>query len=303
MSAIDVRGVEKSYGDFKALKGINFSVNTGEIFGFLGPNGAGKTTTIKIVTTMLPPDKGEAYVLGHSVTDESKEVRRKIGVLPESFGFYEEMTALGYLIFNGSFYRKDEERCIEMLKLVGLENVAQKKISTFSHGMRQKLGLAAAMLNDPEVLVLDEPTNGLDPKAVFEFEEILKELKREGKTIFLSSHILPEVQKLCDRVCIIDKGSVISIDSVSNLSREVAGFRARIEMLEQPSTDAIRMIECIDGVKSVTYEDRKIDVEVESYETLAEINEELVRSGAKVFEIRTMEANLEEVFLKLTGVK
>ena len=303
MNAIDVKGVEKSYGNFKALKGINFSVNTGEIFGFLGPNGAGKTTTIKIVTTMLPPDKGEAYVLGRSVTAEPKAVRQKIGVLPESFGFYEEMTALGYLIFNGSFYRKDEKRCAEMLKLVGLENVAQKKISTFSHGMRQKLGLATAMLNDPEVLLLDEPTNGLDPKAVFEFEGILKELKTEGKTIFLSSHILPEVQKLCDRVCIIDKGSVISIDSVSNLSREVAGFRARIELLEQPSTDLIRRIERVDGVKSVKYENGKIDVEVGSYETLAEINEELVKSGAKVFEIKAIEANLEEVFLKLTGVK
>ncbi len=303
MNAIEVKNLEKSYGNFKALKGINFSVSTGEIFGFLGPNGAGKTTTIKIITTMLPPDSGETYVLGHSVIDESKEVRRKIGVLPEAFGFYEEMSALSYLSFNGSFYRKDERRCKEMLKLVGLEKVADRKISTFSHGMRQKLGLALAMLNDPEVLVLDEPTNGLDPKAIFEFEEIIKGLKDEGKTIFLSSHILPEVQKLCDRVCIINEGSVVSVDSVSNLSKEVSALRARIGLLEPLSGEILKTIEGIGGVKKLKSEDSVIDVEVENYEILAEINEKLVRSGAKVFEIRTMEASLEDVFLKLTGVK
>lgn len=303
MNAIEVKNLEKSYGSFKALKGINLSVSRGEIFGFLGPNGAGKTTTIKIITTMLPPDSGEAYVLGHSVIDESKEVRRKIGVLPEAFGFYEEMRALSYLAFNGSFYRKDEIRCKEMLKLVGLEKVADRKISTFSHGMRQKLGLALAMLNDPEVLVLDEPTNGLDPKAIFEFEEIIRGLKDEGRTIFLSSHILPEVQKLCDRVCIINEGSVVSVDSVSNLSKEISALRARIGLLEPLSGEILKTIESISGVKKLKSEDSMIEVEVENYEILAEINEELVRSGAKVFEIRTMEASLEDVFLKLTGVK
>ncbi|MDY6985356.1 MAG: ABC transporter ATP-binding protein [Candidatus Thermoplasmatota archaeon] len=303
MNAIEVKNLEKSYGNFRALKGINFSVSRGEIFGFLGPNGAGKTTTIKIITTMLPPDSGETYVLGHSIVDESKEVRRKIGVLPEAFGFYEEMSALSYLAFNGSFYRKDERRCKEMLKLVGLEKVADRKISTFSHGMRQKLGLALAMLNDPEVLVLDEPTNGLDPKAIFEFEEIIKGLKDEGKTIFLSSHILPEVQKLCDRVCIINEGSVVSVDSVSNLSKEVSALRARIGLLEPLPGEVLKTIEGISGVKKLKSEDSMIEVEVENYEILAGINEKLVRSGAKVFEIRTMEASLEDVFLKLTGVK
>lgn len=300
MDAIEVKSLEKSYRDFKALKGISFRVRQGEIFGFLGPNGAGKTTTIKVITTMLSPDGGEVCVMGHSVTKEPKEVRKRIGVLPEAFGFYEEMTAISYLTFNGSFYRVDKSRCMEMLKNVGLKAAANKRISAFSHGMRQKLGLALAMLNDPDVLVLDEPTNGLDPKAIFEFEEIVKGLKREGKTVFLSSHILPEVQKLCDSVCIIDGGSVISTDSVSNLS--LGNLRAKIKFRGPAAT----ISESLDGtrsVKSFRIDGDTAEVEVDDYEALAEINERLVKAGIGIFEIRPVETSLEDVFLKLTGVK
>jgi ABC-2 type transport system ATP-binding protein len=300
MDAIEVKSLEKSYRDFKALKGISFRVRQGEIFGFLGPNGAGKTTTIKVITTMLSPDSGEVCVMGHSVTREPKEVRKRIGVLPEAFGFYEEMTAISYLTFNGAFYRVDESRCMEMLKTVGLGAAANKRISAFSHGMRQKLGLALAMLNDPDVLVLDEPTNGLDPKAIFEFEEIVKGLKREGKTIFLSSHILPEVQKLCDSVCIIDGGSVISTDSVSNLS--LGNLRARIRF-RGPAAGISESLKGVGSVRSFRIDGDTAEVEVDDYEALAEINERLVKAGIGVFEIRPVETSLEDVFLKLTGVK
>jgi ABC-2 type transport system ATP-binding protein len=297
MAAVEVRNLEKSYKDAKALKGINFSVRRGDILGFLGPNGAGKTTTIRILSTILQPDSGDAYISGHSVVSEAKEVRKIIGLLPEVFGFYEEMTAMGYLAFNASFYHIDEQRCREMLELVGLDKVAEKRIRTFSHGMRQKLGLALALINDPEVLILDEPTNGLDPKAIFEFEEIVRGLKRQGKTVFLSSHILPEVQKLCDEVCIINEGMIVSTGSVDSISKKLTGLRARIVLAEP----VLNLRLDVDGLVNCRIEGNVIDAEVESYDALAEINERLVKSGARVFEIRPVEASLEEIFLKVTG--
>ena len=298
MAAVEVRDLEKSYKDVKALKGINFSAGQGDILGFLGPNGAGKTTTIRILSTILQPDSGDAYISGHSVVSEAKEVRKIIGLLPEVFGFYEEMTAIGYLAFNASFYHIDEQRCRAMLELVGLDKVADKRIRTFSHGMRQKLGLALALINDPEVLILDEPTSGLDPKAIFEFEEIVKGLKRQGKTVFLSSHILPEVQKLCDEVCIINEGMIVSTGSVDSISKKLTGLRARI-VLAEPVPN-LRLGE-VEGLVSCRIEGNVIDAEVKSYDALAEINERLVKSGARVFEIRPVEASLEEIFLKVTG--
>jgi len=298
MAAVEVRDLEKSYKDVKALKGINFSARRGDILGFLGPNGAGKTTTIRILSTILQPDGGDAYISGHSVVSEAKEVRKIIGLLPEMFGFYEEMTAIGYLAFNASFYHIDEPRCREMLELVGLDKVAEKRIRTFSHGMRQKLGLALALINDPEVLILDEPTNGLDPKAIFEFEEIVRGLKKQGKTVFLSSHILPEVQKLCDEVCIINEGMIVSTGSVDGISKKLTGLRARIVLAEPVLNLQLGEVE---GLVNYRTEGNVIDAEVESYDALAEINERLVKSGARVFEIRPVEANLEEIFLKVTG--
>jgi ABC-2 type transport system ATP-binding protein len=298
MAAVEVRDLEKSYKDVKALKGINFSARQGDILGFLGPNGAGKTTTIRILSTILQPDSGDAYISGHSVVNEAKEVRKIIGLLPEVFGFYEEMTAMGYLAFNASFYHVDEQRCREMLELVGLDKVAEKRIRTFSHGMRQKLGLALALINDPEVLILDEPTNGLDPKAIFEFEEIVRGLKRQGKTVFLSSHILPEVQKLCDEVCIINEGMIVSTGSVDSISKKLTGLRARI-VLAEPVLNL--QLEGVEGLINCRIEGNVIDAEVKSYDALAEINERLVKSGARVFEIRPVEASLEEIFLKVTG--
>jgi ABC-2 type transport system ATP-binding protein len=298
MAAVEVRDLEKSYKDVKALKGINFSARQGDILGFLGPNGAGKTTTIRILSTILQPDSGDAYISGHSVVSEAKEVRKIIGLLPEVFGFYEEMTAIGYLAFNASFYHIDEQRCRAMLELVGLDKVADKRIRTFSHGMRQKLGLALALINDPEVLILDEPTSGLDPKAIFEFEEIVKGLKKQGKTVFLSSHILPEVQKLCDEVCIINEGMIVSTGSVDSISKKLTGLRARI-VLAEPVPN-LRLGE-VEGLVSCRIEGNVIDAEVKSYDALAEINERLVKSGARVFEIRPVEASLEEIFLKVTG--
>jgi ABC-2 type transport system ATP-binding protein len=298
MAAVEVRDLEKSYKDVKALKGINFSARQGDILGFLGPNGAGKTTTIRKLSTILQPDGGDAYISGHSVVNEAKEVRKIIGLLPEVFGFYEEMTAMGYLAFNASFYHVDEQRCREMLELVGLDKVAEKRIRTFSHGMRQKLGLALALINDPEVLILDEPTNGLDPKAIFEFEEIVRGLKRQGNTVFLSSHILPEVQKLCDEVCIINEGMIVSTGSVDSISKKLTGLRARI-VLAEPVLNL--HVEGVEGLINCRIEGNVIDAEVKSYDALAEINERLVKSGARVFEIRPVEASLEEIFLKVTG--
>jgi len=303
--SIEVESLVKSYNGNRALNGISFSVNKGEIFGFLGPNGAGKTTTIKILSTLLLPDDGKARVCGHDVVDDPIEVRKEIGVLPERFGFYDDVSALSYLKFCGSFYFNDkkdvEERCIKLLKLVELEKFADKKIKTFSHGMRQKLGLALSMINDPELLILDEPLMGLDPKSKYEFKGMMKSLKKDGKTIFFSSHVLPEIQEACDRVCILDRGHVVAIDSVENLSQERVVFIRTLGVSDR----LIYEIENIKGVNKVIRGDDSMSMEIgiEDYQTAGEINELLVKNDVKVIEISRKEKKLEDVFISLTGGK
>ena len=303
MKSIEVESLEKNYNGNKALDNISFSVNEGEIFGFLGPNGAGKTTTIKILSTLLLFNSGKARVCGHDVVDNPIKVRREIGVLPERFGFYDDVCALSYLKFCGSFYfdnKKDlEERCIKLLKLVELEQVANKKIKTFSHGMRQKLGLALSMINDPKLLILDEPLVGLDPKSKYEFKELMKNLKKEGKTVFFSSHVLPEIQEVCDRVCILNRGHVVAIDSVENLSQERVIYVRTLNILDRLIYD----LENIDGVDKVieTNDPMSMEIIVDDYQAAWEINKFLVKNGVKVIEISRKEKKLEDVFMSLTG--
>ena len=302
MDAIVVEGVEKSYGSFEALHGVSFNVKRGEVFGFLGPNGAGKTTTMRIVSTLLPPDVGNVFVCGHSVVDDPVEVKKLIGLLPERFGFYEEMTAFSYLNFNASFYLKQkderEKKCTELLGLMGLKEVSDKRIRTFSHGMRQKLAMALSMVNDPEVLIMDEPTNGLDPEATFEFESLIKDLKKSGRTIFLSSHILPEVEKLCDRVCILNRGDVIAQDSIDGISKHLKGLRIAVNTLGFDK-DIVDRIRAVEGIMSVEASGYAMKIEVENQESIAKVNAFLVKNDVGVVEIRNEEMNLEEIFLSL----
>jgi ABC-2 type transport system ATP-binding protein len=217
--SIEVKDVTKSYGAQKALDAVSFSVSKGEIVGFLGPNGAGKSTLMKILTTYLSADTGQAHVNGNDVTTQQKAVQKSIGYLPEHNPLYLDLYVREYLAFNADVYKVAKSRIEEVIHLTGLTPEAHKKISALSKGYRQRVGLAAALLHDPEVLILDEPTTGLDPNQLVEIRDLIKNIGR-NKTVFLSTHIMQEVEAICDRVIIINHGKIVTDKQLKNLVKD-----------------------------------------------------------------------------------
>jgi ABC-2 type transport system ATP-binding protein len=215
--SIEVQDITKSYGTQKALDGVSFTVNRGEIVGFLGPNGAGKSTLMKILTTYLTADEGVAMVNGEDVSQNPKAVQKSVGYLPEHNPLYLDLYVREYLAFNADVYKVAKARIEEVINLTGLTPEANKKIGQLSKGYRQRVGLAAALLHDPEVLILDEPTTGLDPNQLAEIRELIKNIGR-NKTVFLSTHIMQEVEAICDRVIIINKGKIAADRKITNLT-------------------------------------------------------------------------------------
>lgn len=215
--SIEVQDITKSYGTQKALDGVSFTVNRGEIVGFLGPNGAGKSTLMKILTTYLTADEGVAMVNGQDVVQNPKGVQKSVGYLPEHNPLYLDLYVREYLAFNADVYKVAKARIEEVINLSGLTPEANKKIGQLSKGYRQRVGLAAALLHDPEVLILDEPTTGLDPNQLAEIRELIKNIGR-NKTVFLSTHIMQEVEAICDRVIIINKGKIAADRKITNLT-------------------------------------------------------------------------------------
>ncbi len=216
--SIEVTNITKTYGNQNALNDISFTVKEGEIVGFLGPNGAGKSTTMKILTTYLEPSEGRASVNGFDITTDKKSVQKSIGYLPEHNPLYTDMYVREYLAFNAEIYGSKKERINEVVALTGLTNEAHKKIAQLSKGYRQRVGLANALLHDPKVLILDEPTTGLDPNQLIEIRQLIKSVGKE-KTIFLSTHIMQEVEAMCDRVIIIDKGQIVADKYLEDLRK------------------------------------------------------------------------------------
>jgi ABC-2 type transport system ATP-binding protein len=214
--SISVQNISKFYGNQKALDNISFTIKKGEIVGFLGPNGAGKSTMMKILTTYINSTEGEASVNEFNVNEEQKKVKKSVGYLPEHNPLYLEMYVREYLLFNSDIYKISKTRIEEVINLTGLTSEAHKTISQLSKGYRQRLGLAKALLHDPEVLILDEPTTGLDPNQLVEIRELIKSFGK-NKTIFLSTHIMQEVEAICDRVIIINKGQLVTDASLSDL--------------------------------------------------------------------------------------
>ena len=221
---IQVNGLTKDYGARRAIDNLTFDAKQGEIVGFLGPNGAGKTTTMRILTGYMPPSDGTATVAGYDVVEESLEVRKRVGYLPETVPLYDDMTALEYLKFMANLRRvpNPEERAFETLEGVNLAERADSYIGTFSKGMRQRVGLAQALIHQPEVLILDEPTIGLDPAQVVEIRSAIREIGKD-RTVLLSTHILSEAQQICDRVLIINKGKIVTEDTPENLQSRLVG--------------------------------------------------------------------------------
>lgn len=305
---IETEELTKKFKEFTAVDHINLQVQKGDIFGFLGPNGAGKTTTIRMLTTILSPTSGTARVCGHDILKEPIKVRSKIGLMPESPGFYQNMTAVDILMFYAEFYGipkpERKRKAVELMEMMGLSDFMFKKIKTYSHGMRKRVALAQALLHDPELLILDEPTGGLDPRGTHSFRMMIKGLRDRGMTIFLSSHILPEVQQLCNRVGIINKGNIVAVDTIENLASKIVakGNRNVFVTADGVNQAMLGQIQMLKGIVSIQPYETGVNFIVDSQMDLApEINRIMVTGGARVRSIYVSEPSLEEVFLTLTG--
>ena len=252
--SISVNNLSKNYGSQKAVNQISFTVNKGEIVGFLGPNGAGKSTTMKIITGYLPASTGSAIVCGLPVIENSNETKKKIGYLPEANPLYFDMYVREYLDFVTNIHavKNKKDKIEEVIKTVGLTVEANKKIGQLSKGYKQRVGLAAALIHDPEVLILDEPTSGLDPNQIVEIRAVIKKLG-ENKTVLFSSHILQEVQAICDRVIIINKGKIVADDLLDNLLGKKHFNELRLEIKEEMNKEIFEEIENIEQLNANTW--------------------------------------------------
>ncbi|MEO1993151.1 MAG: ABC transporter ATP-binding protein, partial [Pirellulales bacterium] len=277
----------------------------GDLFGFIGPNGAGKTTTIRILSTLLTPTWGEAYVCGHSIYTHPREIRRSIGYMPDIFGVYDDMRVIEYLEFFAAAYRifgAERRRVAERsLELVDLMAKRDELVTSLSRGMTQRLGLARVLLHDPHVLLLDEPASGLDPRARIEMRNLLKRLQGMGKTVLVSSHILPELADICNRVGIIEYGRLLACGDVQDLLRQVRGQPVIRIRVAGDSLAAANTLESAAEAKGVTVRDGDILVALaEGVVDHSPLVDRLVSAGKKVLMVQEQEVNLETAFLELT---
>ena len=300
---IQVNGLIKDYGARRALNSISFNANQGEIVGFIGPNGAGKTTTMRILTGYMPPTDGTAIVAGYDVGEESLEVRRRVGYLPETVPLYTDMTAVEYLKFMADLRHipNSRERAYETLEQVNLSERADGYIGNFSKGMRQRMGLAQALIHRPEVLILDEPTIGLDPAQVVEMRSVIREIGKD-RTVLLSTHILPEAQQICDRVLIINKGSIVAEDTPENLQSRLVGSQRVVLRVRGDSDGLTAKIAKIKGVRDVEGKsDGSIEFEFAAGQDVRpQVAKAVVQGGYDLLEMRPIGMSLEEIFLELT---
>jgi ABC-type multidrug transport system ATPase subunit len=294
---IEVMGLRKEYDGVVAVDEISFKVEKGEIFALLGPNGAGKTTTIKAILGLINYE-GEISIDGMNVVARGKEIKKKIGYLPESVAFYDNLTALQTLQFFAELKGIKDADLMKLLKEVGLEKDANRKVGGFSKGMLQRLGLAQCLLGKPELLILDEPTTGLDAVGAYEVRKKIKELNERGVTILLSSHILSEVQELSHRVAIMNKGKIIAIDTVENLSKKLEiQPKLRVE-LQRPSSRIVNLVKEIKSVKDVKIDGNILEISCPPSAKLAIINA-IEEAGVKIIDFKTVEPTLEEIFIKM----
>ncbi len=305
LPAVQTLGLTRSYGSMVALNTLDLTINQGDLFGFIGSNGAGKTTTLRILATFLAPSAGQALVLGHDVVRDADAVRHVIGYMPDFFGVYKDMEVTEYLDFFGACYKiptaQREKTVNDVLELVGLSEKKGALIGALSRGMQQRLGLARVLIHDPKVLLLDEPASGLDPRARIEMMAILQELQRMGKTIIISSHILSELQTLCNRVAIIERGKLIYAGPVQGVRDQAASGRVLRVKVSSDQNRAIELLKSRPEVGAVEAEDGHIKITLVNHDIdHSVIAETLVHGGAKLTELREDELGLEEVFLRVT---
>ncbi len=300
--SIKVAGLTKIYESQKAVDDISFDIKKGEIVGFLGPNGAGKSTTMKMITTYLPPTAGTAVVCGYDVREQSMEVRKRLGYLPEANPLYFEMYVREYLEFSAGIHKlgKDTAKRIEeMIALTGLGKEAHKKIGALSKGYKQRVGLAQAMLHNPEVLILDEPTSGLDPNQIVEIRDLIKRIG-EQKTVLLSTHIMQEVQAMCSRVIIINNGKIVADDSVTHIQQVNTQQGILLVTFESPVTQ--KMFSAIKSMKSVEQvEDNKWKLTTDKPDEMRkEVMQWALHNNINISGMQAETQSLEDVFRTLT---
>jgi ABC-2 type transport system ATP-binding protein len=303
---IEVRDLTKFYGENRAIENLNFTVNKGEVVGFLGPNGAGKSTTMKIITGFMAPSSGSAKVAGFDVFENPIEVKKRIGYLPETPPVYGDMFVTEYLRFvaalKGVEKNEIENNVKSAIEKTNLGSVQSRLIHNLSKGFRQRVGIAQAIVSNPQVLILDEPTVGLDPKQVAEIRDLIKSL-RGHHTIILSTHILPEVQASCERIVIINKGKIVAEDTLENLSQRQSGVRRINLRVRKSSEEVSKTLSNIGGViavkPSTSSHDWSIDTK-DNDEIVENIAREVMSRGYGLLEISSAKVDLEDIFLKLT---
>lgn len=298
--SIEVKDISKSYGAQKALDAVSFSVNKGEIVGFLGPNGAGKSTLMKILTTFLNTDEGTAEVNGHNVASAQKNVQKSVGYLPEHNPLYLDLYVREYLAFNADIYKVGKKRIDEVIQLTGLTPEVHKKIGELSKGYRQRVGLATALLHDPEVLILDEPTTGLDPNQIVEIRDLIRNIGK-NKTVFLSTHIMQEVEAICDRIIIINNGKIVTDKKLKNITADKeqvieVEFDLRVEeQLLRQLPDLVNAVNVHDLTWELTFGTTK-DMRPALFDFAQQ-------NGLKTLQLNQKNKNLEAVFREMTKKK
>ena len=301
---IEVEHLRKEYGTLVAVKNLSLTLSEGDIFGFIGPNGAGKTTTLKILATLLLPTAGRARIGGYDVVRHPEEVRAIIGYMPDSFGVYDDIKVWEYLDFFAAAYKippaKRRQIIDEVLALTDLTGKKDAYVETLSRGMRQRLCLAKTLVHDPQVLLLDEPASGLDPRARVEIKELLKELRRMGKTIMVSSHILPELADFCNKIGIIEQGELIVSGDVQAIVEQVQGGRPlRAAVAAEDLTRAAEWLAQRDDVRGVETDEGELQFHYTGTDP-ADLLRELVLAGIRVRAFGERQTDLEDVFMKVT---
>ena len=301
-TVLETKGLTKHYADFVAVDNLNLSVKRGEVFGLLGPNGAGKTTTILMLLGLTEPTKGQVRVLGFDPARQPLSVKARVGYMPDQIGFYDELTARENLIYiaklNGIYREQIKRRVEEAIERVHLTPVMDKRVGTFSRGMRQRLGLADVLIKNPQLIIMDEPTQGLDPELAHEFLGLIHSLKEEGTTILLSSHLLHQVQAICDRVGLFSRGRMVLQGTVPELARKVLGGAYRIQLQTNGSSAKVRKaLQDLRDVNKVSMLDGVIEIEAQK-DIRADVADAVIKAGGRLQSLSAESQSLDDIYTR-----
>ncbi|AGB37858.1 ABC transporter ATP-binding protein [Natronococcus occultus] len=298
MAAIELEGLTKRFGDIVAVDGLDLTVEEGEIFGFLGPNGAGKSTTIDVLLDFIRPTDGTATVLGHDAQADGRTVRSRTGVLPDGYHVYDRLTGRQHVAFALEMKDVDDDPDA-LLERVRIADAADRKAGGYSKGMRQRLVLAMALVGDPDLLVLDEPSTGLDPNGAREMREIIREENDRGTTVFFSSHVMEQVEAVCDRVAIIDRGQLVAVDTIDGLRDSTETGETLYVYVSELNEDVLERIRGLEGVASASIDDGRLRVAADGVSKFATLH--AIDRVASVQDFSVVESSLEDLFVRYTN--